>query len=383
MGYPCVIMYNDNTILLISIRRHESYKNHINRKRCKYITSQKLYSLHHLHHLHHHLHIMDIWIRIPRTNHWTSSVTHVTPGIRGAYVEYKERPNYYRETPYLTTEYIVYRPDNDPYLPTYTARIEDIPALNDGTGVGNGIGVGQRNNLANNITISQAIHDTMEHTGKAIPIMDMNDVSVFIVDNPGMGRANWLLARSYQAWAYRDFVYDHHKSVKKSYMSRGTFYLSNDDHILTNQIVTMQVDNIAPNIVFNISRNDNNSVYFERNDEYRTRVRICDNEYARSGYLGFYTRLTMDPGIIVIPPPLAQQNGGGGGGGASLLSTSHLPAPEETDDEQHQCILCFKYRINAKFSPCEHKVCCSSCYSKMSKNECPVCRAEITRIMNV
>lgn len=317
---------------------------------------------------------MDICIRIPGTGNWSSSVNHVTPAIRGAYAEYKERPHYYRETPYLTTEYIVYRPENDPYLPTYTARIHDIPALNDGTGIGDGIGVGQRNNLANNITITQAVHESIEYAGKAIPIMDMYDVSVFIVDNQAMGRANWLSARSYQAWAYRDFVYDRHRSIKKSYMSRGTFHISNDNDVLANQIVTIHVDNIAPNIVFNISRNDNNSVYFERNDEYRTRVRICDNEYARSGYLGFYTRLTMDPGIIVIPPHIEA---------AALLSTAHLPTPEETDDEQHQCILCFKYRINAKFSPCEHQVCCSSCYSKMAKNECPVCRAEITRIMNV
>ena len=320
---------------------------------------------------------MDICIRIPGTGNWSSSVNHVTPAIRGAYAEYKERPHYYRETPYLTTEYIVYRPENDPYLPTYTARIEDIPALNDGTGIGDGIGVGQRNNLANNITITQAVHESMEYAGKAIPIMDMYDVSVFIVDNPAMGRANWLPARSYQAWAYRDFVYDRHRSIKKSYMSRGTFHISNDHDVLANQIVTIHVDNIAPNIVFNISRNENNSVYFERNDEFRTRVRICDNEYARSGYLGFYTRLTMDPGIIVIPPHIEAA------AASALLSTSHLPAPEETDDEQHQCILCFKYRINAKLSPCEHQVCCSSCYSKIAKNECPVCRAEITRIMNV
>ena len=320
---------------------------------------------------------MDICIRIPGTGNWSSSVNHVTPAIRGAYAEYKERPHYYRETPYLTTEYIVYRPENDPYLPTYTARIQDIPALNDGTGIGDGIGVGQRNNLANNITITQAVHESMEYAGKAIPIMDMYDVSVFIVDNPAMGRANWLPARSYQAWAYRDFVYDRHRSIKKSYMSRGTFHISNDHDVLANQIVTIHVDNIAPNIVFNISRNDNNSVYFERNDEFRTRVRICDNEYARSGYLGFYTRLTMDPGIIVIPPHIEAA------AASALLSTSHLPNPEETDDEQHQCILCFKYRINAKFSPCEHQVCCSFCYSKMAKNECPVCRAEITRIMNV
>jgi hypothetical protein len=165
-------------------------------------------------------------------------------------------------------------------------------------------------------------------------------------------------------------------------MSRGTppYAYDSNDRILANQMVTINIANIAPNIVFNISRNENNSVFFERNDEFRTRTRICDNQYARAGYLGFYTRLTMDPGIVVIPPPV----GGWGAVAASpLLSTAHLPDPEETDDEEHQCILCFKYRINAKFSPCEHQVCCSVCYSKMAKNVCPVCRADITRVMNV
>jgi hypothetical protein len=328
---------------------------------------------------------MDICIRILRTAEWSSSVTHVTPSIRGAYAEYKERPNYYREAPFLTTEYIVYRPDNDPYLPTYIARVADIPALIENgveTGIGAGIGVGLRNNLANNIMISREIHESMEDAGKSMPIMDLNDVSVFIVDNPAMARANWLPARSYQIWAYRDFMYDRHRSIKKSYMSRGTppYAYDSNDRILANQMVTINIANIAPNIVFNISRNENNSVFFERNDEFRTRTRICDNQYARAGYLGFYTRLTMDPGIVVTPPPV----GGWGAVAASpLLSTAHLPAPEEIDDEQHQCILCFKYRINAKFSPCEHQVCCSVCYSKMAKNVCPVCRADITRVMNV
>jgi hypothetical protein len=85
----------------------------------------------------------------------------------------------------------------------------------------------------------------------------------------------------------------------------------------------------------------------------------------------------MDPGIIVLPPPQA-----------SLLSTAHLPAPEETNDDddyddEHQCIMCARYRINARFSPCNHAVCCSECYSQFSKNECPVCRAVITRVMNI
>lgn len=333
---------------------------------------------------------MNICIRVPGTTEWSSSVSHVTPAIRDAYVEYKERPHYYQEKPYLTTEYIVYRPDNDPYLPTYIARVADIPALVENgvaTGIGTGLGVGLRNNLANNINITREIHDTMELGGKSIPIMDLNDISVFIVDNPGMARANWLPARSYQSWAYRDFVYDAHRNIKKSYMSRNTHPMAyeSNDHILVNQLVTIPIANISPNIVFNISRNENNSVYFERNDTSVSRTRICDNEYARAGYLGFYTRITMDPGIVVIPPP--PQWGGIAAVyyniGSSQLSTTHLPDPEETDDEEHQCILCFKYRVNARFSPCEHHVCCSTCYSKMSKNECPVCRAEITRVMNV
>jgi hypothetical protein len=314
---------------------------------------------------------MDICIRISGSGVWTSSVSHVTPAIRGAYVEYKERPHYYRETPYLSREYIVYRPDNDPYLPTYIARIADIPALHrPGAAADN-----------NNIIITQEIHESVENAGLTIPIIDMNDISVFIVDNPSMSRANWASARPYQAWAYRDFMYDPHRSIRKSYMSRHTSSLlyESNDNILANQIVTIDVANISPNIVFNLSRNDNHSVYFERNDSSASRTRICDNEYTRAGYLGFYTRITMDPGMIVIPPPQSAS----AASAASLLSVAHIADLEETADEEHQCIMCFKYRVNARFSPCEHKISCSACYSKMTKNECPVCRAVITRVMNV
>lgn len=321
---------------------------------------------------------MDICIRDLNTREWTSSVR---PAMRDTYAQYKERPHYNRETPYLTPEYIVYRPDNNPYLPTYIARVEDIPALNDGTGIGAGIGVGQRNNLANNITITTAINERMESIGRAIPIMDFADISVFITDQVvvGGGRANWFPARSYQAWAYRDFMYDPLRSIRKSYMSRGTFHIAyaGDDRILANQIVTIPIAGIDSNIVFTIRRNENDSVSFERNDAIGSNSRICDNEYARAGYLGFYTRITMDPGMIVIPPAAAAAEA------VALLSTGHLSALEETDDTEHQCILCVRYRVNARFSPCEHQVCCSACYSQLSKNECPVCRAEITRVMNV
>ena len=310
---------------------------------------------------------MNICIRIPGTDTWSASVSYVTPAIRDAYIAYKERPHYYRETPFRTMQYMVYRPDNDPYLPTYIVRVEDIPSNY-------------------HIMISREIHESMVDAENVIPIIDLNDIMVFIVDNPSMSVASWRPARSYQIWAYRDFMYDHHRPIKKSYMSRDTIqesYISND-RILANQIVTIDVANVSPNIVFNIARNENSSVYFERDDEQWSRVRMCDNEYARAGYLGFYTRITMDPGMEIVPPHLA---GGGAASAASpaLLSIAHLPDPEEIDGDGDgdQCILCVKYRVNARFSPCEHQVCCGLCYSKMSKNECPVCRAEITRVMNV
>ena len=306
---------------------------------------------------------MNIWICPRDTNKWTPSTGHVTPAIRDAYVNYKERPHYYRETPYTEGEYIVYRPNNDVYLATYIARIDNVRAASE-----------QEQEQSINITIvSQELHDRLT---TAIPIIDMNDIYAFIVDNQSMGRANWMPCREYQAWAYRDFIYDTHRNTKKSYMSPYSSYLAFTNTILANQIVTIDLPDLNPNIIFNVSRNENNSVYFERNDASGSRVRMCDNEYARAGYLGFYTRITMDPGIIVIPPPPATVY-------YNLLSTSHLPAPEETDDESLQCILCNSHQVNVKFSPCEHKISCSGCYSRMVKNECPVCRSTISRLMNL
>jgi hypothetical protein len=306
---------------------------------------------------------MNIWICPRDTNKWTPSTGHVTPAIRDAYVNYKERPHYYRETPYMAREYVVYRPNNDVYLATYIARIDDVHASSD-----------QEQEQPINIDIiSQELHERLD---TATPIIDMNDIYAFIVDNPSMSRANWMPCREYQAWAYRDFIYDTHRSTKKSYMSPYSSYLAFSNTILANQIVTIDLPDLNPNIIFNVSRNENNSVYFERNDSSGTRVRMCDNEYARAGYLGFYTRITMDPGIIVIPPPISAA-------ASALLSTSHLPPPEETDDESLQCILCNSHQVNVKFSPCEHKISCSACYSKLVKNACPVCRSTISRLMNI
>jgi len=228
---------------------------------------------------------MNIWICPRDTNKWTPSTGHV---IRDAYVNYKERPHYYRETPYTTREYVVYRPNNDVYLATYIARIDEVHASSD-----------QEQEQPINIDIiSQELHERLD---TATPIIDMNDIYAFIVDNPSMSRANWMPCREYQAWAYRDFIYDTHRSTKKSYMSPYSSYLAFNNTILTNQIVTIDLPDLNPNIIFNVSRNENNSVYFERNDSSGSRVRMCDNEYARAGYPSIY-RITVRCFAVNLAP---------------------------------------------------------------------------------
>jgi hypothetical protein len=208
----------------------------------------------------------------------------------------------------------------------------------------------------------------------------MNDIYTFLTEgvsgNGGRNGAGWVKSRNYQIWAYVDFVYDT-SATRKCYMSRYSTYLAFPAGFDSKNVVTIDMEGLPPNIIFSMSRNDNNSVYYEKNEGEPIRVRICDNEYARNGYLGFFTRLTMDLGMIVIPPVLSTTHH------INILSTSHISAPEDTNDESKQCILCCKYKVNAKFSPCEHTICCSVCYSKLSVNKCPVCRADILRVMNI
>jgi hypothetical protein len=112
-------------------------------------------------------------------------------------------------------------------------------------------------------------------------------------------------------------MYDNQQ--KKTYASKYS--------ISSPSTVEIDIDGLPPNIIFSISRNENNSVYYERNDERGTRVRICDNHMARIGYRGFYTRMTMDVGMIVTPPPVQQ---------IASSSLYGLPQPEQTDIEEEQ-----------------------------------------------
>lgn len=313
---------------------------------------------------------MDIWIRPRGSETWTRP----SPAMRDAYVNYKERTPYYVETPYITRHYIVYRLNNDPGLPTYIARMDDIDPLAEV----------DREGSANHNIVRQDVHDRLT---TAVPVIDMCNVYAFILDNLlgnyAASRARWVPCCEYQSWAYRDFVYDRHNSIKKSYESRGTRrVIPFNSSVLINQLVTIDLPDLLPNIEFNLFRNENNSVFFERTDSLGSRVRICDNEYVRDRYFEHYTRVTTDMGIVAAPLPTFPPASSASPASSCLLSSDHLLPQRATGDEAIQCIICNTYEINVKFSPCEHAVCCSGCYSRLSKNVCPVCRGSIMKLLH-
>lgn len=280
--------------------------------------------------------------------------------LKMAYTQYKNKPTYHTELPHCEGGIKIYRDDNNHYNPTY--------ALN-----------------------------TRQQHGSVpvpVPIIDLNDVKIFLTDLPS---ANWVKARDYQAWAYRDFVYDSNRAPVKYYASQHSSHLFFQTSNYR-QVTIIDVDGLPPNIIFKISRNENGSVYYEKNDYRATRIRICDNESARSGYLGYYRRMT-DVGdfIISTPVPAPSQVASSshddpyGPNYQDFASFLHQPRPQtnaklplppgicsvETNNEEEQCILCFKNKANLKISPCGHKIICPECYKKLEKEECPMCREKI------
>ena len=114
--------------------------------------------------------------------------------------------------------------------------------------------------------------------GTKSPIADWNNVKVFLLDKK---KVNWYDARKYQTWAYFDYVYSNDPS--RGYKSHGT--------VGHNDYIELPIEELEPDIIFTMSRNDNGSIYYEKNDSI-TKVRISDHELYRKGYLGFYHRMT-------------------------------------------------------------------------------------------
>ena len=283
------------------------------------------------------------------------------------YTQYKNRPTYHREVAYETDGVSVFRENNDHYKPTFVS-----------------------------------------HGQHVFPTIDMADVKVFLTD---VLNANWFKARNYQAWAYRDFLFDTAEPQVKYYASRHSSHLFFQTSNYRD-VVTIELDGLPPNIIFKLSRNDNGSVYYEKNDRNASRVRICDSETARSGYLGFYRRMTdvgdfiisqaSTPTAAPLPISLPQDTYGPEyqdfagylhqiNATAAAAASAHqnhsvkLPlAPGtqsiQTDNEEEQCIMCFKNKSTLRLNPCGHKVMCPDCYNKIEKSECPICRGNIIKI---
>ena len=288
-----------------------------------------------------HYHYSDIRIQqqISGTIQWVPAPAEWA----AAYMQYKSRPAYSPEVPSnYENRFLVYRVENNCYMPTRIQRSD---------------------------------------TGDTHAIMDCADVKVFLQDAETV---NWYPARNYQMWAFRDFIYDPARPERKFYASKYSSHLFFQRGSSNRTVTDIDIDGLSPNIIFSISRNDNGSVYYERNDAQGTRVRICDHEGARAGFRGFYNRITMDPGIIVTPPPQPLQQPIHPVPSYTSSSALELPpgiSAQKTSVEEDQCILCYENRKNIAFSPCAHQVMCSECYPKLVKpRECPVCKQAIASL---
>ena len=282
-----------------------------------------------------------------------------------AFTQYKNRPAYHPEVAYEADNGVtVYRHDDDHYKPTHISFTTNI---------------------------------------NAVPIIDMSDIKIFLTDVPD---ANWFKARNYQAWAYRDFMYDETVPQVKYYATRYSSHLFFQTSNY-GDVVTIELDGLVPNIIFKLSRNENGSVYYEKNDRNATRIRICDSESARSGYLGFYRRMTDVGDFIVTAPPapvlaaipviasaIQDPYGPNYHDFAAFLHQPHhnhhhhgklplVPGTQsvQTDVEEEQCIMCFKNKSSVRLFPCNHRVMCPECYNKIEKNECPICRSGIIKLV--
>jgi hypothetical protein len=289
-------------------------------------------------------------IRVLRTNRCgTQQWVPAPPDWAAAYLHYKARPTYSQEAPFnYENRLLVYREENNCYMPT---RIQ------------------------------------CSDTGDVHAIMDCADIKVFLQDAEPV---NWYPARNYQMWAFRDFIYDVARPERKFYASKYSSHLFFQRGSSNRNVTDIDLDDLPPNIIFSISRNENGSVYYERNDAHGTRVRICDHEGARAGFRGFYTRITMDPGVIVTPPAQAppqpqQLMPSYTASSASCSIPLQLPPlirAVKTNVEEDQCILCYDNAKNLTFGPCAHTIACSECYGKLIKpRECPACKQTIESLI--
>ena len=228
------------------------------------------------------------------------------------------------------------------------------------------------------------------------PIADWNNVKIFLIEGvvgipspDWCGPANWGSARNYQTWAYYHYIYNNRDNTDIGYYSKGTVNPPRE-------YIEIPIDGLQSNIIFKMSKNDNGSICYEKNNLERTRVRISDNNDERSGYLGFYRRMTDNSSFL--PSYISQSIESSHNNTNTNTNTNTnikkiFPIPPGVDinikaiTNEDMCVVCNDIKQNIKFTPCNHTLTCYLCYSEICKktphkfNECPVCRGEIINII--
>jgi hypothetical protein len=196
-----------------------------------------------------------------------------------------------------------------------------------------------------------------------IPIADWSNVKVFLVDQENV---NWYSARNYQIWAYYNYIYDDQQI--KSYKSKDT--IGYDDYI------EIDIDGLEANIIFSISRNENSSIYYQKNDINRTKINISDSEIVRHRFLGYYNRIFNDiSGFISVRVEQDYDNI------TKIILPSNITLVETNIDDL-LCITCNIYKQNIQFKPCNHTIICSDCFPRLINKEiCSLCRQNINLII--
>lgn len=179
----------------------------------------------------------------------------------------------------------------------------------------------------------------IRENNSAMPICDWNNVKIFInISNI----VNWYNTENFLTEAYFDFIYSNQSIGNYNCNEIGSYI---------------------------ISRNTNNSIYYEIDNGQNNKIRISDNCYARAGYLGFYHRMTNFIDIDMSIKKLY------------LTLPSNLII-NYTENVDKFCIICNNIEQNIKFLSCHHTLTCSECYKQLKNpTECPICKQVIKEII--
>jgi hypothetical protein len=57
--------------------------------------------------------------------------------------------------------------------------------------------------------------------------------------------------------------------------------------------------------------------------------------------------------------------------------------PKYNIGDETCCCVCLDKRFDTLFEPCRHLCCCRDCANQLNSKECPICKAQIERVINV